>query len=196
MTLYVVRHGRVPSNDLGIVSGRNDEKLTEIGIKQAENMRDRLSATKFDAIYSSDVPRALQTAKIINTWGLNINEDSRLAEREPGGLLGKDRKEIDKNLWNSLTIERTKEGAETLKSCLIRTKSILNEIEELYQNSNVLIVTHNVICKCIWMIENNITDMNQINSFMQENDEIRKYVKKGRGRKNESDSWMYCPKRR
>lgn len=104
--------------------------------------------------------------------------DERLAEREPGSLLGKTRKEIDKALWNSLTVERTPEGAETLKAGLIRTKSILEEIHESFQDKRVLIVTHNFICKCIWMLEEGISDKNEIDSFFQENDEIRKYVKK------------------
>lgn len=176
--LYVVRHGRVPSNDSGIIVGRNNEELTSIGIKQAESVRDKLKNIKFSAIYSSNVRRAIQTANIINTQGLEIITDSRLAEREPGLSLGKTRKEINKSEWNSLTLDQTSEGAETLKTGLIRTKSILDEIHNLYKEKKVLIVTHNFICKCIWMLENNITDEEKINSFFQENDEIRKYIKK------------------
>lgn len=177
MELYVIRHGRVPSNDLGIVSGPNDEVLTDVGIKQAEITRDKLKDIKFDAIYSSNVRRAIQTAEIVNSWGLDINLDSRLSEREPGSLLGKSRKVIDKDLWNSLEVERTPEGAETLKAGLIRTKDILNEIIANHPEGKVLIVTHNFICKCIWILMEEITDLNKINSFMQENDEVRRYVK-------------------
>lgn len=179
MEIYVIRHGRVPSNDLGIISGPNsDEMLTEVGIKQAESVRDKLKDINFDAIYCSNVKRAIQTAEIVNSWGLDIILDKRLAERKPGSLLGKSRREIDKALWNSLTVESTPEGAETLKAGLIRTKSILEEIHEKCLDKRVLIVTHNFICKCIWMLEEEITDMDEINSFLQENDEIRKYVKK------------------
>lgn len=178
MELYVVRHGRVPSNDSLIISGRNEEELTDLGIKQAESVRDKLRNVKFDAIYSSNVRRAVQTAEIINVHGLEIQLDERLAEREPGTLLGKSRKCIDKATWNSLTLDKTPEGAETLRSGIIRTKSILDEIHDEFQDKKVLIVTHNFICKCIWMIENDVTDMEEINSFLQENDEIRKYVKK------------------
>lgn len=149
MELYVIRHGRVPSNDKGIVSGRNEEELTDIGIKQAQGIREKLMDVYFDAIYSSNVKRAVQTAEIVNSQGLDIILDERLAEREPGDLIGKSRKEIDKKLWNSLTIDRTLEGAETLKMGLIRTRSILKEIHDKYHDKRVLIVTHNFICKCI-----------------------------------------------
>lgn len=176
MEIYVVRHGRVPSNDKKIISGRNNEELTEVGVKQAESVRDKLQDVNFDAIFSSNVRRAVQTANILNIHGLEINLDERLAEREPGTMLGKSRKDIDKSLWNSLSLDRTPEGSETLKAGLIRTKSILDEIHSKYKGKKVLIVTHNFICKCIWILENHITDPNQINAFFQENDEIKKYV--------------------
>ena len=178
MELYVVRHGRVPSNDKHIISGRSDEELTEVGIKQAERVRDELKNIDFDAFYSSDVLRAVQTAKIINIKGMDIIFDARLAEREPGTMLGKSRKDIDKELWNSLDLDVTPEGAETLKAGLIRVKSILEEISSKYQNGRVLIVTHNFICKCIWMIMENIENQEEINAFFQDNDEVKKYVKK------------------
>ena len=176
MEIYVVRHGRVPSNDRKIIGGRGDEELTEVGIKQAESVRDKLQDVNFDAIFSSNVRRAVQTAEIININGLDIKLDERLAEREPGTALGKSRKDIDKAIWNSMSLDRTPEGAETLKAGVIRTKAFLDEIHSKYQGKKVLIVTHNFICKCIWMLENNITNPNQINAFLQENDEIRQYV--------------------
>ena len=176
MEIYVVRHGRVPSNDKKMIGGRTDEELTEVGVKQAESVRDKLKDVNIDAIFSSNVRRAVQTANIINIHGLDINLDDRLAEREPGMMLGRSRKDIDKSIWNSLNIDRTPEGAETLKAGLLRTQSILDEIHNRYQGRRVLIVTHNFICKCIWMLENNITDPNQISSFFQENDEIKRYV--------------------
>ena len=75
-----------------------------------------------------------------------------------------------------MSLDRTPEGAETLKAGIARVKSILDEIHSKYKGKKVLIVTHNFICKCIWMLENNITDPGQINDFFQENDEIKKYV--------------------
>lgn len=176
MEIYVVRHGRVPSNDKKIIGGRGNEELTEVGVQQAESVRDKLQDINFDAIFSSNVRRAVQTAEIINIHGLDINLDERLAEREPGTALGKSRKDIDKAIWNSLSLDRTPEGAETLKAGVTRVKSILDEIHSKYQGKKVLIVTHNFICKCIWMLEKNITDPEQINAFFQENDEIKKYV--------------------
>ena len=176
MEIYVVRHGRVPSNDNKIISGRSNEELTEIGIKQAESVRDKIKEIGIDVIFSSPVKRAVQTANIINVENKEIIFDERLSEREPGKMLGKSRKEIDKSLWNSLEIDITPDGVETLKAGLARVKLLLDEIHNNYKGKKVLIVTHNFICKCIWIIENNITKLEEINNFFQDNDEIKKYI--------------------
>ena len=174
MNLYVVRHGQVPSNVDGIVSGWNDEKLTEKGIEQANKIRNELQSVKFDVVYSSPIDRARQTAEIIAPQN-DIVLDSRLAEREPGAMLGKSRKDIDKNTWNSLDIDRTPDGAETLAAGLKRVKSFLDEIHSKDREKTVLIVTHNFISKCIWILENNIQNKELINDFFHDNGEIKFY---------------------
>lgn len=176
MKLFVIRHGQVPSNIEGIVSGWNDEKLTDKGILQANQIRDKLKNIQFDVVYSSPVTRAQQTANIVAPQN-KILYDARLAERDPGTLLGQSRKNIDNNSWNSLAIERTPEGAETLASGLKRVKDILDEMEVKYKNQTVLIVTHNFISKCIWILKNNIQNSELINSFFHDNGEIKYYDK-------------------
>lgn len=87
MNLYVVRHGQVPSNVEGIVSGWNDEQLTDKGVLQANEIRNKLQNIQFDVVYSSPINRAKQTAIIVAPQN-EILYDSRLAEREPGTMLG------------------------------------------------------------------------------------------------------------
>ena len=175
MKLYVVRHGRVPSNDKGIIVGRSPEELTEVGIKQALIVRDKLMGIDFDAIYCSPVVRTRQTADIINFKNQSIIYDERLAEREPGNLMGTKRKDVNKEYWNSLVLDKTPEGAETLKSGIERTKSFLNDITKKHKGQSVLVVTHSFNCKCFWVILNKITDSSKINQFTHDNDEIKIY---------------------
>lgn len=174
MHLFVIRHGQVPSNVKGIISGWNEEELTKIGIAQANQIRNKLQDIQFDVVYSSPIKRAKQTAKIVAPQN-KILYDARLAEREPGTLLGQSRKNIDRNSWNSLDTDRTPEGAETLASGLKRVKNMLNEINEKYKDKTVLIVTHNFISKCIWILQNNIQNPELINSFFHDNGEIKYY---------------------
>lgn len=174
MNLYVVRHGQVPSNVEGIISSWNDEKLTEKGISQATKMRDELQNIKFDITYSSPVDRAKQTAEIVVPKN-EIILDSRLAERDPGLLLGKPRKAINMSTWNSLNIDRTPEGAETLAAGLKRVKSFLDEIHLNDEEKTVLVVTHNFVSKCIWILENHIQDKELIDNFFHDTGEVKFY---------------------
>lgn len=103
--------------------------------------------------------------------------DSRLAERHPGTMRGKSRKDIDIDAWNTLDRDETIDGAETLGAGLKRVKRFLDEIHSKDGDKTVLIVTHNFISKCIWIIENNIQSTEQINSFYHKNGEIKHYSK-------------------
>ena len=183
MNLYVVRHGQVPSNLEGRISGWNNEALTPKGIEQASQIRNQLQCIKIDKIYSSPVYRAMQTAKIIAPQGIEIISDPRLAEREPGSMLGKPRTLINKSEWNALDKDITSEGSETLRAGLKRVKSFLDEIHLKDENKTVLVVTHNFISKCIWILENNIQSPEQIDRFFHPNDEIKYYP----GRSAEKD---------
>lgn len=174
MEIYVVRHGQVKSNIDKVVSGLNDESLTSLGIKQANEIKDSLKNIEFSRVYSSPVKRASQTANII-VPNKEIIYDERLQERNPGKMIGIKRSEINKDEWNSLTEEMTHDGVETLLSGLKRTRIFLNEIKKYSENDKILIVTHNFICKCLWIIINDITDKETINSFMQKNDEVKVY---------------------
>lgn len=178
MNLYVIRHGQVPSNVKGIISGWNDEELTDKGILQANQIRDKLQSIQFDVVYSSPIKRAKQTAMIVAPQN-EILYDSRLAEREPGTMLMQSRKNIDNNFWNSLDIEKTPEGAETLAAGIKRVRDFLNEIKQKDHNLNILIITHNFVSKCIWILENSIQDNEQINGFFHDNDEIKYYCLRG-----------------
>lgn len=174
MNLYVVRHGEVPSNVEKIISGCNDEELTENGINQALKVKEILKDIKFDAVFCSPVLRAKQTASII-VQNTNIIYDERLQERNPGSMLGHKRNEVDKAEWNSLDKETTIYNSETLLAGMNRAKSFISDIEKEYKDKTVLVVTHMFICKSIWMLENNISDINKASEFFQNNDEVKVY---------------------
>lgn len=65
MNIYIVRHGQVPHNALKQYN-ITDEDLTDLGIKQAEELREMIKNTEFDIIISSPLIRAVHTANIIN----------------------------------------------------------------------------------------------------------------------------------
>ena len=63
--MIVIRHGQTESNREGKLQGHQDARLDAEGIRQAEQLADRLTGETFGAIYCSDLIRAVVTAEII-----------------------------------------------------------------------------------------------------------------------------------
>lgn len=88
MKVFIVRHGQVLHNVIKQYS-TIDEDLTDVGIKQAEELKDKIKNVDFDIIICSPLKRAKQTAKIINIKNKKIIYDDRIKERNCGNLSGK-----------------------------------------------------------------------------------------------------------
>ena len=61
--IYIVRHGQSVGNLTRTILGHTDLDLTDLGREQAQACARFLSEIRFDKIYSSDLLRALSTAK-------------------------------------------------------------------------------------------------------------------------------------
>ena len=64
MRLFLIRHGESINNAKRLFTGWTDAPLTEKGRRDAESVRSFLSNFNFDKVYSSDLSRAYETAKI------------------------------------------------------------------------------------------------------------------------------------
>jgi probable phosphoglycerate mutase len=91
-TLIVLRHGQTAWNAEGRIQGQLDVELTELGIEQAARAARRLAELRPDAIVSSDLRRAADTAAALAALtGQPVRYDPRLRERDFGlwqGLTG------------------------------------------------------------------------------------------------------------
>lgn len=68
MKVYLVRHGQSLANTLGLFSGVTDSPLTDFGRQQARSVGHVLKDENFDAIYTSPLSRAFDTAALINGY--------------------------------------------------------------------------------------------------------------------------------
>lgn len=81
MKILAVRHGETNYNRLGLCNDDPalDVHLTDTGIKQAETVAEQLKSEKVDRIFTSALPRTLQTAGFINRFHrVAIESDARL----------------------------------------------------------------------------------------------------------------------
>jgi probable phosphoglycerate mutase len=93
--LLIVRHGETAWNRAGRIQGHRDSPLTERGLAQARATAARLARERVDALYSSDLGRAQQTAReVAARTALPIRTDAGLRERAFGILEGKTWEEI------------------------------------------------------------------------------------------------------
>lgn len=128
----LVRHGESYSNTLNIVSDDlNNYPLTERGREQAKNTAEELRKINIDAIYSSPVRRARETAEIISRR-LNVDffTDIRLREIGFGRFNGERLENVPEFTYESEEIEKWESIEE-------RMLSIINE-----KDGNVVLVSH------------------------------------------------------
>jgi probable phosphoglycerate mutase len=90
--LYIVRHGRTEASARMAYSGRADIALTAEGREQARAAGELLTGAGIDAIVSSPLSRAADTARAIAAaTGAPLQIDERLTEIDYGGFEGLDR---------------------------------------------------------------------------------------------------------
>tara|TARA_Y100000310_G_scaffold124700_1_gene123464 strand:- start:85738 stop:86310 length:573 start_codon:yes stop_codon:yes gene_type:complete len=143
MKLTLTRHGETEENRLGIMQGHLPGHLSELGKLQAINLAKRLQNEKFDLIYSSDLPRAADTAMAIKEYHPNTQLvfTEKIRERNLGEFQGKTRSQVgldptlprssypilDGESWNDLNL-RAYRFSEFLKS--------------EHSDQSILLVTH------------------------------------------------------
>ncbi|HJU36658.1 MAG TPA: histidine phosphatase family protein [Gaiellaceae bacterium] len=98
-TLLLVRHGETDWNADGRLQGQTDRPLSDFGRRQAQQLADELADEELEAIYSSDLSRARETAEIVGErLGLPVVLDPELREKDWGtweGLTAVERDRVE-----------------------------------------------------------------------------------------------------
>lgn len=180
--LYVVRHGETSTNkELRINGAITDQPLNENGIAQAENLKNIINISKFDAIYSSPLRRALKTAEILNQGFHNINKDSRLVETNYGSWDGiklepakkKHPDAIDEHNLVTDKYVNYAENGETYEHVYLRISEFMSDMTNL-GNKKVLVVCHGFVQRAFFKVVTNIPDI--VNVLQPDNLGVSKYI--------------------
>ncbi|MFZ5815380.1 MAG: histidine phosphatase family protein [Bacillota bacterium] len=140
--ICLVRHGVTAWNLDGRVQGRSDLPLAPEGERQSTAVADRLAAETWDAIYSSPLQRACQTAQIIarRIGQQRVMTDPRLMERTMGEAEGMADIEVAAR-WPGLPWDEIP-GMEPAGAVADRAREALREIAERHPGGRVICVAH------------------------------------------------------
>lgn len=140
--LYLVRHGETVDNARQLMQGQSQGCLNDTGREQATALRDELQSVTFDAIVSSDLRRAVQTAEILAApHHLSVITTPLLRERDWGDFTGRfipDLRGLD-----------FPANVEPLEQLLARARRFLDFIRHNYPGQRVLAVGHGIMNKAI-----------------------------------------------
>lgn len=175
LKIYITRHGQDRDNAAGILNGRRDEPLTELGIKQANEIASKIKDTHitFDDIYSSPLKRAYQTAEIISIF-LAMGKPKKLEdliEREQGVMTGRRVCDIEKlcapNIIKTDTVTYfiTADKAEAWDQMKERGRKFLEEIKSEHRDGSILLVTHGCFGKMLYAAYYNLDCIETLKMF-------------------------------
>jgi probable phosphoglycerate mutase len=137
-TLLLARHGETEWNREGRWQGWADPPLNETGQRQARELAEQLRSTPFDAVYSSDLQRAHETAIIVaKPHDVPVVADPGLREIDVGSWSGLTRAEIDERFPG-----RERPDGETREEHLTRVLQTVERIARAHAGERLLIVSH------------------------------------------------------
>ena len=182
--ILLIRHGQSEWNKLNLFTGFKNIELSEQGIDEANKAGQNFKKLniKFDIVFTSELKRAQETAKIIlknlDQWDHlygdgKIITDIKLNERDYGDLTGLNKKETaDKfgeeqvHKWRRGYSDQPPNG-ESLEDVVRRVKiyfeESINPAIQSADNNNILIAAHGNSLRAL-LIVMNIYDSSNINS--------------------------------
>lgn len=149
--ICLIRHGETEWNALGKLQGRTDIPLNETGILQAEECSEFLKTIQWDVIITSPLKRAKQTAEIINkNLNLSLIEMKEFVERDYGdaeGMLLEER--------TATFPDKSYSNQEDRLNLNNRVMAGIQEINQRYAESNILLIAHGAVINAILAVLSN-----------------------------------------
>lgn len=153
--LILARHGETEWNVEKVFRGRADVNLNDVGIKQADLLGKHLCHWKLEAIYSSPVKRALDTANIVAHYmEVAVCIAEGLTDFDFGEWQSLSEKEVKRlypallDEWHSNPDKVRMPSGENLDDVTKRTAEVVDEVLSRH-HGNVLLVSHRVVLKVL-----------------------------------------------
>lgn len=155
MHIILVRHGHIRKNTSRFSEGWYDPDLSSLGESQADRTGLRLASLHIQAIFSSDLIRAKQTANIINQHlNLPMRLLPELREIFMGDWEGRSFRdlEIEKDeyylSWSRHETDMPYPNGESGADVLRRTMGFLDNISQM-DLKNIVVITHGGVIRAL-----------------------------------------------
>ena len=137
--LIVVRHGRTDANATGLLLGRRDPPLDDLGRRQAAALAAALPGVA--RVISSPLARAQQTAA---AFGRPVELDERWIELDYGTLDGTPLRDVPSEVWAAWQADPALApgGGESLLAVGERVRAACADLVEEAAQTDVVVVTH------------------------------------------------------
>jgi len=160
--LLLIRHGQTKLHRADRFWGRTDIELSNTGIRQAEQLRERLARYKIDAFYTSTLSRAVATAEIIaSRHKVQVTPVAELCECSFGYAEGLTFREISQKYpelarelseWKAVAFP----GGESLEQLNQRVRDFLSKLKQHPPEATIAIVAHGgplrlIVCNLLGM---------------------------------------------
>jgi broad specificity phosphatase PhoE len=154
-SIILVRHGQTAWNATEVFRGRIDIELDETGLKQAELLGEYLSWHELEAIYSSPLKRAVQTAEAIaRHHGPAVEIAPDLNDMDFGEWQGLSIQEVRSlfrevlEMWTSEPHRVRMPFGESLDDVRQRVLALVSQIVDKHEGT-VVLVSHRVVNKVL-----------------------------------------------
>jgi 2,3-bisphosphoglycerate-dependent phosphoglycerate mutase len=154
--IVAIRHGQTAWNAETRMQGQLDTALDALGRWQAEQLAEALDGEAIDAIVSSDLTRAMETAlPLARRRGLPVRGERALRERSFGVFQGFTYAHIAKHWpdgaarWRARDSQFGADGGETLASFYQRVVNAAVRLTTEFAGRSVVWVTHGGVLDCL-----------------------------------------------
>lgn len=155
--IVAIRHGQTAWNAQSRIQGNTDIGLDATGQRQASALGAALADAGLDAIYSSDMARALQTAQAVaDRTGLPVAAERGLRERGFGVFEGLTHAEVAQHWpelaqrWRQRDPGFGPEGGETLAEFYARCIACAERIAARHAGQTIALVAHGGVLDCLY----------------------------------------------
>jgi probable phosphoglycerate mutase len=155
--IIVVRHGETDWNTVKRIQGHIDIPLNARGRWQAEQAGRTLAGQEVDAVYSSDLQRAWNTAEAIGrACGLSVQAHVPLRERCFGSLEGQTFAEVEVSwpeaaaLWRHRDPDFCPPKGESIRTFYDRCVGALHTLAQRHAGQQIVVVAHGGVLDCYY----------------------------------------------